>query len=212
MKTIPLAVAGRWRATAIPGEGDLRAVRRLVQLHAREHVRRQMRPQQRERMRVDRDARPGEVGEHPLPRGQVRKVGRGGGRIERERELLVLLDRLRAEDEPELPQQVAPLAEEVAGAAAHERLELARVQPAVDKHSSASKVADISVRPVRVPLGDERLGVVLPHRAHVGEAHPHRARPFERPVERAAAWLRLTSGGRTSTPRRCASRTRLEGG
>ena len=158
-----------------------------------------------ERVQVDRDARPGVVGEHPLPVGQVGELGRGGGRIERERELLVLPDRLRPEDEPELPEQVAPLAEAVAGAAADERLELARVE-----RRPPCEVADVLVRPVRVPLGDERLGVVLPHRAHVGEPDPDRA-SFDHSSAQPAA-LRLTSGGRTSTPRRCASRTRLDGG
>ena len=83
---------------------------------------------------------------------------------------MLALDGLRAGDEPELPEQVATLAEAVAGAAAEERLELARVE-----RQPSRQVADALELAARLALGDDRLGVVLPHRLDVLQPHPHRA-------------------------------------
>ena len=122
------------------GEGDTAAVRRLVQLVAREHP----------GGRCGRSSVSGctstetlvarVVGEHPLPRGQIAAAsGVAAVGSSSSVELLVLaLDGLRAEDEAELPEQVAPLPPAVAGAAAEERLELARVE-----RRSASEIADV---------------------------------------------------------------------
>ena len=112
-------------------------------------------------MRPDREPRVPVVGEHALPARQVAKRGRLGGRVERERELLRLAvrsrHRLRPEHEPELPEEVAALAAEaVARAAFDERLE-----PVARERGAASEVADVAKRPVRIALGDERLGFVL---------------------------------------------------
>ena len=124
-----------------------------------------MRTQQLERMEADRDARARIVGEHPLPVGQVGQVGCRRRRLERERELDVLaLDRLRPEGEPELPEQVAAAPPPVAGAAAHQRLEL----PGVER-SPPREVADARERTSLFPLRDECRRVVLAHRAHVPE-------------------------------------------
>ena len=113
-------------------------------------------------MRPDRHARVAVVREHALPARQVAEGRRLGRRVELERKLLHLAlgarHRLRAEDEAELPEEIAAWAPEaVAGAALHERLEAV-----VGELRPAREIGDVAVRPVRVPLGDERLGLVLP--------------------------------------------------
>ena len=86
MKTTPFAVAGRWRAIAMPGDGDL-AGRMPGQLRVRDRPLRQMRAQELERVPSDREARRRVVGEHPFPVGLLGQLGNGRGRLEREREL-----------------------------------------------------------------------------------------------------------------------------
>ena len=78
------------------------------------------------------------------------------------------MHRLRPEDEPEPPEQVAPLSPAVAGAASDERLQLAGVE-----RSAAREVADVRKGPVRLALGDEARRVVVSDRADVGEPDPH---------------------------------------
>ncbi len=159
---------------ALAGDGhardrDLQPVSRLQEVSARERPVREMRAKERERMRPDREPGVAVVREHAFPARQVAKRGRGGGRVERERELLRLpagpRHRLRPEDEPELPQELtARLPEAVAGTALDECLEPVAREPAAPR-----EVGDVAERPVRVALGDERLGVVLPHRGDVVE-------------------------------------------
>ena len=93
------------------GEGDRRAVRRLVQLGARERPPRAGAAGAASADGPDGEARLPVVGEHPLPAREVGERGGLGGRVERERELLRLapraLDRPRPGREPELPEEVA---------------------------------------------------------------------------------------------------------
>ena len=79
-------------------------------------------------MRLDGHARVPVVREHPLPAREVAERRCLGRRLELERKLLHLSLRPRhglcAEDEPELPEEIASrLPEAVAGAALHERLQ-----------------------------------------------------------------------------------------
>ena len=76
--------------------------------------------------------------------------------------------RLRPEDEPELPEQIASLAERVAGPALDERLE--RV---VGKRCPASQCAELPEGPVGIPLRHERLRILLPHRLHICQPDAH---------------------------------------
>jgi len=88
MNTIPFAVAGRWRAIAMPAT-SMREPLGGRHLGRRAHVRREMRAQELQRMDADRQRRVLVVGEHSLPRrllGQRRDLG---GRLERQRELTV---------------------------------------------------------------------------------------------------------------------------
>ena len=167
---MPFAVDGRWRATVIPAKATCRPCRAIAELLARERPCGEVRAKERERVRLDRHARVAVVGEHALPAREVAEGRRLGRRLELERELLQLAvgsrHRLRAEDEPELPEEVATrLPEAVAGAALDERLEAV-----VREARPAGEVGDVAERPVPLPLGDERLGVVLPDRGDVVQA------------------------------------------
>src|SRR5206468_8796544 len=100
-------------------------------------------------------------GEHALPAGEVAQRRRLGGRLELERELLQLTlgprHGLRAEDEPELPEEVTPrLPEAVARAALHERLE--RV---LREQRPACEIRDVAIWTALLSLGHERFGLVL---------------------------------------------------
>jgi hypothetical protein len=126
-----------------------------------------VRPEERERVRPDREIRLPVVGEHALPAREVGELRRLRGGIERKRELLRLsaraLDRSRPGREAELPQEVAaPRTEAVARSAPDERLE--RVTGDL---RAAGEVADVPERPVRLPLGLQRLRVVLSDRRDV---------------------------------------------
>ena len=112
MKTTPFAVAGRWRATAIPATATCERFGAAPQLLAREHALGQVRAQELERVDADREARAPVVGEHALPRRLLGQLRRLGCRVERQRQLLLLAaaagNRLRPRNEPELPQQRSP--------------------------------------------------------------------------------------------------------
>src|SRR5918996_194760 len=153
-------------------ERDATAVRLLVELRARERPRREGLAEEGEGMRPHREPRVAVVGEHPLPARQLTERRGLDRRLERERELLRLAvgsgHRRRPEREPELPQEVATRAEGVAGAALHERYEALAREPCPPR-----EVADVAERPVRLPLGDERLRVVLSDRGDVREADAH---------------------------------------
>ncbi len=113
MKTTPFAVDGRWRATASPANAISAPVRDAGELARSTAARRQVRPQQRERVDADRQARVPVVGEHPLPHrsGSGSSGARDRG-LERQRELLRASlpsrDSRRRGDEPELPEQLSP--------------------------------------------------------------------------------------------------------
>ncbi len=126
-------------------------------------------------MHVDREARRPVVREHPLPHRRLRQVRRRRRRLERKRELLLLAsrpgNRLRARHESELPQELAAgQPEAVARARLDEGDQLVARQP-----RPLGEVADVRERTVRVPLGDDRLRVVLPHALDVRQPDAHRA-------------------------------------
>ncbi len=157
------------------GDRDARPVLLLAEHARRERPVGKVRSEQLERMDADRDARQPVVGEHPLPRGLPRELGRADRRVERERELVLLAaragNRLRARDEAELPEERAPaLAEAVARARGHERLELVATEL-----GPLCQVAHVPVRPVPLALGDDKRGVVLADVRDVLDPHPHRA-------------------------------------
>src|SRR5207302_10377800 len=114
--------------------------------------------------------------EHPLPAREVTQERSLCRRLERERELLRLPgrpgDRLRPEDEAELPQELAARATEaVAGAALDERL-----QAVVRERCAAGEIGHVAKATVALALGDERFRVVLPDRADVRDPDPNRGR------------------------------------
>ena len=79
-----------------PRHGHLSAVRCQRTAHGWRGRRREMRAQELHRVHADREARLAVVGEHPLPVGLLRKLGRLGGRVERQRELALLAAASRA--------------------------------------------------------------------------------------------------------------------
>src|SRR5438876_1822863 len=116
-----------------------------------------MRTHQLERVDTDREGRRAVVGEHPLPHRVVGQVRRLDGRLERKRQLLLLSARSgharRTRDEPELPEEVAPLeTKAVAGARLGERLELV-----LGERRPLRELPDRSVWTARLALVDDRL-------------------------------------------------------
>jgi hypothetical protein len=99
-----------------------------------------VRTEERERMRSDREPGMAIVREHPLPASEIAKLGRRGGLVEQERQLLRLPvrpgNRLRTEGEPELPEELtargrpkpsqAPPLTSVSSASRERRVRLAR--------------------------------------------------------------------------------------
>src|SRR6266513_5629199 len=83
-------------------------------------------------MRPDGEARQPVVGEHPLPGRLLGQFRCRRGRVERERQLARLAARAgnagRAKGKTELPEQLPPLAELVAGSGGDERLEPVTVE------------------------------------------------------------------------------------
>jgi hypothetical protein len=161
-----------------PRDGNCAAVRGLLELGTRERADGKMRAQERERVRPDGERRMPVVGEHPLPARQVAKLRGRGRRLERERQLLRLAvrprDGLRPEHEPELPEEIAPLAvEAVARAALDERLE-----PAARELDAAREVADVPKRPVRLAHGHDCLRLLVCDGSDVTEADPNRRNPL----------------------------------
>src|SRR3954467_7702918 len=111
-----------------PGDAYAAAVAALLELRARHHARRQVRPQQLERMHTDGKGRQAVVGEHSLPRRVFPQRRCLDGWVERQGELPLLAARpwhaLRLWQEAELPEEYAPRpAEAVARARCDERLE-----------------------------------------------------------------------------------------
>ena len=126
-------------------------------------------------MDADGEACRAVVGEHPLPHGRLRQVGRRRGRLERQRQLLLLAtgarDRLRARHEPQLPEQLpAGHAEAVARTGDDQRLETVLRQL-----RALCEVAHARERAGALALRDDGLRVVLADAVHVVEADAHGA-------------------------------------
>ena len=95
---------------------------------------------------------------------------------------------MRPRGQPELPQEVAPLAAEaVARAAFDERFELV-----AGERGSAGEIADVEERPIRGALGDESLRFVVPDGRDVRDPDPH--------GPPRASWLRATRLDRALRP------------
>jgi hypothetical protein len=165
-------------------DGDERGVPPVPEIAARDDVLRQARPEQRERMRPDGEAGQPVVGEHPLPRRLLGQLRRGGGRVERERQLPRLAGRARnarrPEGETELPEQLPTLAEGVARPGGNERLEAVAVEL-----ETLREVPDPGEGPATVALRDDSLGAGLAEGLDVLEADPYPV-SFERALCRAA--------------------------
>ena len=226
MNTIPFAVAGRWRAIASPANQRSTRAPCLMQLGARQRPRRQVRTEERERVRPDRETGLPVVREHSLPARQVGQLGRLRRRLERQRELLRLalrpLHRARPGREAELPEKVAsrgpkpsqappgrarraPPGRPAHGERGRRRRERGRSRPV--RPRAPRRRPFRPTRRTRAPPG--RPGTTLVTKLQGTSRDPSR-RARDSSEQRAS--LRLTSGERTSTPRRCASRTRLAGG
>src|SRR5205807_9648366 len=100
---------------------------------------------------ADGEARQPIVGEHPLPGRLLGQLRRRGARVERERELARLPtgagDVRGTKGEAELPEQLPPLAELVAGARRNERLE-----PVAVELDPLRQLADARERPAPLAL------------------------------------------------------------
>src|SRR6266571_285906 len=126
-------------------------------------------------MHADREVRRTVVGEHAFPDGRLRQLGCRRGRIERERELLLLAaragDTVRARHEAELPEQLPPRhMKAVAGAGNDQRLEAVLRQL-----SALRKVAHALERAVSLALLDDRLRLGFADAVDVVDADAHRA-------------------------------------
>ena len=200
--------------------GHVRAMRGAMEIVTPKRSVRKMRTQEQERVHADREAGEPVVGRHPLPARQITKSRSRRRRIERERELLGRAlrprDGGRSGGEAELPEKIATLwPEAVTRTSLDERHETV-----LRERDAPRQISDVPVGPVRDPLCHESRGVVLSHRLDVRETDTHRLGSIvliqhtvsSVGVSEQRASLRFTSGDRTSTPRRCASRTRLAGG
>ena len=115
---------------------------------------------------------------------------------------MLALDCLRTGDEAELPEQVAPPAPAVAGAAPDERLELAGVE-----RYPPRQVAHALELAARLRSGDDRIGVVLSHRLDV--ARPIRTAPSSQ-VQRARSGSRPAAAPRPRAAGRRGRATRAK--
>ena len=143
MKTIPFAVEGRWRATVIPANATCRPCG-CSWSSALESVPGGRCGRRSAGVRPHRHPGVPVVREHQLPACQVAQARSLRRRLELERELLRLAggpgNRLWANGEAELPEQVtAWAAEAVAGAALDERLEPVAGEPRAARGSPTSR-------------------------------------------------------------------------
>ena len=113
------------------------------------------------------------VGEHALPGRLLGQLGRRGRGIERQSELARLPARAGnargAKGETELPEQVPPLPELVAGARGNERLE-----PVVVELDPLRQLSNSGERPSPFALLDHGLRAGLAERLHILEPDSHR--------------------------------------
>ena len=209
MKTTPFAVAGRWRAIAMPATAtrDRAAPRRRSALESD--------PGGRCGRSSSSGCTPTErlvvavVGEHraPTPTARAAPASPRSGRAEARAAAPRRPSRARSRSAATRPssqrssrrgcpnESQAPDGDE-------------RLQPVRVDRRALREVDDAVERAAALPLRDERLRLVLADRRRCTRARCARRRPRSRTSPRCT----FTSGGRTSTPRRCASRTRLAGG
>src|SRR5436190_16699100 len=123
-------------------------------------------------MRPDGEARQPVVGEHPLPGRLLGNIAYRTCSDVRCRQLPRLAARAgdtgRAKGKTELPEQLPPLAELVAGSGGDERLEPVTVE--LDPLCQFTRAGE---QPVTLALLDDRLGARLTERLHVVEPDPH---------------------------------------
>ncbi len=190
-----------------PGDGHLSPVRMSGTARGSRGRRGQVRAQELHRMDADREARRAVVGEHPLPVGLLAaaRASRPSARA---------AARAGAPRRPSRARSASAGRGRAPRAASRRGAEASRTRP------EATRPRARRARAARAARDRRRRGTAASARSAPAPSPPPR-RPiatYPRPTRTAPsstahlAALRFTCGGRTSTPRRCASRTRLAGG